>query len=127
MYDLADLAELDEELWGVGGNDENVGVSLDEDARFFFVGFAEVVAGGDGFGNAIVEVGGVADAGAVAALAAEVGETVRFSGVKAVHGLGQHEGQRVFPCAARAGQDERVGKAARAHGFAEVGDGGRIA
>ena len=125
--DLADLAELDEQLRRVGRDDEDVGVGLDEDAGFFFVGFAEVVAGGDGLGDEVVEIGGVGDAGAVAAVAAEVGEAVGLGGLEAVDGLGEHEGEGVFACAAGAGEDERVGKALGADGFAEVGDGGGVA
>ena len=67
----ADLAELDEELGWVGRKDEDVGVGLDENAGFFFVDFAHVLAGCDGFVNAGFEVGGFGDAGAVAAVAAE--------------------------------------------------------
>jgi hypothetical protein len=71
--DLADLADFDEVLRRVGRDDEDVGVGLDEDAGFALVGFAEVVAGGEGFGDAGFEVGGLADALAVAADAAVVG------------------------------------------------------
>ena len=57
MDDLANLAELDEELRRIGGDDEDVRMGLDEDARLFLVGFAQVVAGGNGFGYAIFEIG----------------------------------------------------------------------
>ncbi len=36
-------------------------------------------------------------------------------------------GERVFSRSAGAGQDERVGKTARAHALAQVRDGGRVA
>ena len=107
---LAHLAELDQQLRRVGRNDEHVGMGLDEDARLALVGFAQVVAGGDGFGDSVFEVGGVGDAGAVGADAAEVGQAVGFGGVEAVDGLGEHQRQRVFARAARAGQDEEWGK-----------------
>ena len=110
MNDLADLAELDEELGRVGRNDEDVGVGLDEDAGFALVGVAEVVTGGDGFSNALFEVVGVGDAQAVAAEAAEVGESIGLSGLEAVDGLGEHEGQGVFARASGTGEDEGMGK-----------------
>ena len=78
---LADLADLDEQLRRVGRDDEHVGVGLDEDAGLALVGVAHVVAGCDGFGDQGFKIGGGGDAGAVGALAAEVGQTVRFSGV----------------------------------------------
>ena len=64
---------FDEELGWVGGDDEDVGMRLDEDARVLFVGFAHVLAGGDGLFDAGFEVGCLGDAGAVAADAAEAG------------------------------------------------------
>ena len=127
MDRLADLAELDEQLRRVGRNDEHVRVGLDEDAGLALVGVAQLVAGGDGLGDQGFKVGGVGDAGAVGADAAEVGQAVGFGGVEAVDGLGQHQGQRVLARAARAGQDERVGKALRADALAEMGDGLRVA
>ena len=86
--DLADLAELDEQLRRVGRNDEHVGVGLDEDASVALVGLAKVFAGGDGLGYALLEVGSAGDAEAVAAAAAEVGQVVGLGGVEAVDGLG---------------------------------------
>ena len=127
MNDLADLAELDEELRRVGGDDEDVGVGLDEDAGLFFVGLAELVAGGDGFRDAVVEVGGFCDAEAVGAAAAEVGEVVGLSGLEAVDGLGEHEGEGVLPCPAGAGEDHGLGDVAGADGFTQAGDGGGVA
>ena len=114
--DLANLAELDEELWWVGGDDEDVGVGLDEDAGIFFVGFAEVVAGGDCFGDEVVKVLGGGDAVAVAAEAAEVGEAVGLGGLEAVDGFGEHEREGVFACAFGSGEDERAGKSLGADG-----------
>ena len=102
-------------------------MGLDEDAGLALVGFAQVFAGGDGFGHALFEVGGVGDAGAVGAAAAEIGQAVGFRGVEAIDGLGQHQRQRVFACSARAGQDQRMGKTAGAHALAQVRDGGRVA
>ena len=57
MDDLANLAELDEELRRVGGDDEDVGMGLDEDAGVFLVGFAQVFAGGDGFATRVSRSG----------------------------------------------------------------------
>jgi hypothetical protein len=71
--DLADLADFDEVLRRVGRDDEDVGVGLDEDAGFALVGFAEVVAGAERLRRCGFEVGGFADAFAVAADAAVVG------------------------------------------------------
>ncbi len=127
MNGLAHLAELDHELRRVGRNDEDIGMGLHEDARLALVGVAHVVAGGDGLGDERVEVGGGGDARAIAANAAEVGQAIGFCGVEAVDGLGQHEGERVFARAARAGEDHGVGETAGAHAFAEVRDGGRVA
>jgi hypothetical protein len=42
---LADLAELDEQLRRVGGNDEHVRVGLDQNAGFALVGVAHLLAG----------------------------------------------------------------------------------
>jgi len=121
--DLADLAKLDEELRRIGRDDEQVGVGLNEDAGFFLVGLAEGFTGLDGFGDEGFEVGGVGDAAAVGTLAAEVGKVVGFSWIGAVDGLGEHEGEGVFAGAFGAGEDERMGKALGADGFAEMGDG----
>ena len=126
VNDLAYLAELDEQLRGVGRDNEQVGVSLDEDAGFFLVGFAQVVAGGHGRGYQLVQIGGVADAGAVAADAAKVRQAVCFGGVKAVDCLGEHQGQGVLARAAGAGQDERMGEPVGADSLAEVRDGGGV-
>ncbi len=46
---LANLAELDHQLWRVGRNDEHIRMRLDEDARLALVGLTQVVAGCDGF------------------------------------------------------------------------------
>ena len=127
VNDLADLAELDEQLRRIGRHDEDVGMGLDEDAGLLFVGFAEVVAGVDGLGDQLVEIGGVGDAGAVAADAAEVGEAVGLGRLEAVDGLGEHEGEGVFACAAGAGQDEGVRETLGADGFAEMRDRGGVA
>ena len=76
MNDLADLAELDHELGRVGRDDEQIGVCLDEDPGFFFIAFAQALAGFDRLGDQGFKVCGVGDAGAVAARAAEVGQSV---------------------------------------------------
>lgn len=127
VNDLANLAELDEELGRIGRDDEQVRMRLDEDAGFALVGLAEVVAGGHGGFDQLFKVAGAADAGAVGAGAAEVGQAVGQRLLEAVHGLGEHDGHRVLAGAAGAGQDERVGKAAGAHALAQVRDGGRVA
>ena len=123
MDDLTYLAELDEELRWVGWDDEQVRVGLDEDAGLALVSIAEVVAGCDGFGDEGFEVGGVGDAEAVGTVAAEVWEAVGLSGVEAVDGFGEHEGERVFAGALGTGEDERVRKALSADRLAEMGDG----
>jgi putative transcriptional regulator len=127
VNDLANLAELDEQLGRVRWDDEDVGVSLDEDSGFALVGLAEVVSCGDGFGYARFKVGGVCDSKAVGALAAEVGKAVRLGGAEAVDGFGEHEGEGVLAGATGSGKDERVGKAPGANAFAEMGDGLRVA
>jgi hypothetical protein len=76
--DLADLAELDEQLRRVRRNDEQVGVGLDEDAGFALVGFAQVLAGPDGFGDKGFEVGGEAMRSAVGALCRRSREGLRI-------------------------------------------------
>ena len=124
---LTDLAELDHELRRVGRNDQHVRVRLDEDARLALVGFAQIVAGVDGFIDKCFEVGGGCDADAVGADAAEIGQAIGLGGPETVDGLGEHEGERVFACAARTGQDHGVGKAAGTNAFAQVRDGGRVA
>ena len=127
VNDLADLAQLDEQLRRVGRNDEHVGMGLDEDAGLALVGVAHIVAGLDGFGHQGFKIGGAGNAGAVGARAAEVGQAVGFGGIEAVDGLGQHQRQRVFARAARAGKDERMGKSLGANRLAEMGDGWRVA
>ncbi len=127
MNCLADLAELDHELRRIGRNHEDVRVRLDEDARFAFVGFAKIFAGGHGFVDERFEVCRLGDARAVRADAAEIGQAVSFDGVEAVDGLGEHERERVFARAAGPSEDERVRKSARAQTFAQVRDGGGIA
>ncbi len=124
---LAHLAEFDEQLRRVGRNDENVGVGLDEDARFAFVGVAHVVAGTDGFVHQRVEIGGRGDARAIGADAAKVGQAVGFGRLEAVDGLGQHKRQSVFARATRPRKDERMRETVGAHALAQVRDGGRVA
>ncbi len=131
-YDGSDLAELDEELGRIGRDDEDVGVRLDEDAGVLLVGFAEVVAGGDGFGDAGGEVGGGADAGAVGADAAEVGEGLavgpEVAGLTlALEGHGEHEGEGIFAGSGWAGEDEGVWEAAGGDGGAQGLNGGGVA
>ena len=128
----ADLAEFDEELRRVGGDDEDVGVGLDEDAGVLLVGLAELFADGDGFVDLFFEVGGGGDAGAVVADAAEGGEGLavgpEVAGLAlALDGHGEHEGEGVFSGSAGAGEDEGVGKAAGGDGGAEMLDGGGVA
>lgn len=127
MDGLADLAQLDEELRRIRRYDQEIGVRLDKDARFAFVNFAEVFAGSDGLIDQGVEVGGLGDARAVGADAAEVGQAAGLRLLKAVDRLSQHEREGVFSGAAGAGQDERVRESARAHTLAQMRDGGRVA
>ena len=124
---LPHLAQLDEQLRRVGRNDQQVRVGLDQDAGFFLVGLAQVVAGSHGRGHALLKICRVGNAGAVAADAAEVRQAVGFGRREAVDGLGQHQGQRVLACAARTGQDERMRKPLGAHSFAQVRYRRRIA
>jgi hypothetical protein len=110
----ADLAEFDEELRGVRGDDEDVGVGLDEDAGVLLVDLTELFSDGDGFVDLFVEVGGGGDAGAVAADSAEGGEGLavrpEVAGLAlALDGHGEHEGEGVLSCSAGAGEDEGVG------------------
>jgi hypothetical protein len=123
----ADLTELDEELWRVGGDDEDVWVWLDEDAGFFFVDFAEVVAGSEGLGDASFEVFRLGDAGAVGALAAVVGEAVGFGGGEAVYEASVHEGEGVFARATAAGEDDGLGNALVEDALAEALHSSRVA
>jgi len=124
---LADLAYLDEQLRRVGRDDKHIRVSLDEDAGLFFVGVAHLFASGDGFCYQSFKISGAADTGAVCAVTAEVRKAVRFGGLKAVDGFGQHQGQGVLARTARAGQDERLGKSPRADALPEPGHRRRIA
>ena len=128
----ANLAELDEELWRVGREDEDVGVGLEEDAGFLLIGLAELVAGGDGGGDAGVKVSGLHDAGAVAADAAEGGEGLavgpEIAGLAlALEGEGEQKGEGVFSGAAGPGKDEGVRQAAGGDGHAELLDDGAAA
>lgn len=127
MDDLADLAELDEQLRRVGRDDEHVGMRLNQDAGIFFVGFTEAVAGINGGGYEFFKVGGAGNAGAVVTVSAKVGQAVGFGWLKAIDGLGEHEGEGVFAGAARAGEDEGMRKSLGAHSLAQVRDSGRVA
>ena len=102
-------------------------MGLDENAGFFLIGFAEAFARFDGFGDKGFQIGGVGDAAAIGALAAEIGKGARlgggFSWIEAVEGFGEHEREGVFPGTLGAGEDEGVGKALGADGLAEMGHG----
>ena len=124
--DLADLAHLDDQLWRIRGNDQHVGVGLDEDTGFALVGVAHFLAGGNGLGDPFFEVGSVADAFAVAASAAEVGQTVGFGGLEAIHSLSQHRGEGVLPCPPGPSEDHGLGKMAGADALAQPGYGRRV-
>src|SRR5579871_1464287 len=132
LDDGAYLAEFNEELWGVGGDDEDVGVGLDEDAGVLLIGLAEVFARGYGLIDLLLQVGGGGDAGAVAADSAEggqglaVGPEVAWLAL-ALNGHGEHDGEGVFACSGGAGEDEGVGKATGGDGGAEVFDGCGVA
>jgi len=106
-------------------------VRLDEDARLALVGFAEVVAGVEGCGDAGVEIGGLADAFAVAADAAVIGKAAGFAawlgGVEAVDELGEHERESVFAGSAGPGEDDRLWDALVLDAFAQALDGARVA
>ncbi len=99
---------------------------LDHDAGLALVGVAHVFARGNGFGNALIEIMGGPDARAVFAAPAEVGQPVAFRRLLAIHGLRQHQGQRVLPCSARPGQDHGLRNPPGTHAFTQTGDGRRI-
>jgi len=128
----ADLAELDEELGRIGREDEDVRMGLDEDARVFLVGLAEVFAGGDRCGDLLFKVSGGCDARAVVAMAAKAGQRLavrpEVSGLTlALYSHREHEGERVLPGASGTREDERVRQAAGGDGGAEGFDGGGVA
>jgi len=125
--ELANLADFDEKLRRIGRNDEDVGMGLNEDASFAFVGFAKIVPGGHSFGDASFEIGSLTDFFAIGADAAEVGEAGALAQVKAVRCLREHDGECVFAGAARTGKDERVGQAGGGDGFAQMANGRFIA
>ena len=105
---------------------------LDEDAGVLLVDFAHLFAGGDGFFDSRVEVGGLGDASAVAADVAEGGELAAvgsgFAGLAlALEGHGEQERERVLARAAVAEEDERVREATGGDGGAEAVDRGAVA
>lgn len=101
-------------------------MGLDEDAGFAFVGFAEVVAGGDGVGDLGFEIGGLGDSFAVAAYAAVVGEAICLDWMEAVDEADVHQREGIFACAARSGEDDCLGDAVVLDGFAQPFDGAGI-
>ncbi len=129
----AHLPDLDQHLRGIGGDDHDLGMGLNEDAGVLFVGLLEGFTGFGGLGGAGGEVVGLRDAQAVIALAAEIGETVGEGQAQAVHRLRGHLREGVFARAFGAGKDEGMGKAIAgkhladaAHGFGiavKVGEG----
>lgn len=132
LDDGADLAEFDEELGWVRGDDEDVRVRLDEDAGLFLVDLAEFFAGGDGEGDLRVEVRGRGNAGAVVTDAAEGGEGLaggpKIAGLTlALDGHAEHEGEGVLAGAGSSGEEQRGGEAAGGDGGTEVLDGGGVA
>ena len=97
-----------------------------------FVGLAKIVAGRDGSVDEGIERVCAGDAGAVRAEAAEAGKRVSVGPeiprlALALDGHGEHESKRVFPCAQRAGEDERVGQTTGSDGCAQPFDGFRVA
>ena len=127
MNDLADLADFNQILRRVGRDDEHIRMRLNEDAGLFFVGFAQLFAGGQGFGDADVEVGGFSDAFAVAADAAVVGQAVCLNRREAVDEAREHERQRVFACAFGSGEDDGLRDALVKDALAQPLDRARIA
>src|ERR1700733_13845665 len=99
---------------------------LDEDASLFLIDLAQLLPGSDGFVDAVGEWQGKRDAGAVAANSAKIGEAVADRVLQAGHGLRQHDGQRIFARAARAGKDERRRHPLRPNRLAQVADRRRI-
>jgi len=132
LDESADLAEFDEELRRVGGDDEDVGMRLDEDAGVLLVGVAQLLAGGYGFVDLVFEVGDGGDAGAVVAGAAEAGERLavgpEIAGLAlALDGHGEHEGEGVFACSGGAGEDDGVRELSGGDRGAEMLDRGGVA
>ncbi len=66
------LVDFHQHLRRVGRNDHHVRMSLHEDARFLFVGLAQILPRLDSFGKAIFQRIGSGNTNAVAAMAAEV-------------------------------------------------------
>jgi len=126
MDDLANLAELDEQLRRVRGNDEHVGMSL----MRMRVSFLSVSRRSSRAATASATRSSRLRSrrcGCSCGRRAEVGEAVGLSGLEAVDGFGEHEGQGIFACAFGAGEDERAGKSLGTDGFAQVGDRCRVA
>ncbi len=118
--DRADLTEFDEQLRRVGRDDEQLRVGLDEDAGVFLIRIAHLFSRGNGFGEALVQSEGGADALAVRADAAGVRQAVRGDGREAIRRLRQQHGERVLARAARAAQDHGRGQTAGGEGLAQT-------
>jgi hypothetical protein len=103
----AHLAQLDQQLRWVRGNDDYIRVRLDEDAGVLFVYFPQLLPRGYGFYDSLRERHRESDARAIAANPTEIGQAIGDWVLQACHGLRQHEGQGIFAGTARAGKDER--------------------
>ena len=97
-------------------------MSLDEDAGLFLVDLTQFFPRGNGFVHALSEWQRESDAGAVAANSAEIGQAIADRVLQAGHGLRQHDGQRIFAGAARAGKDERGRHALRRDRLPQMAD-----
>ncbi len=70
------LVHLDHHLRRIGRDHQHVRMGLNEQAGFFLVGLAQILAGFDGLLEAGIEVFRLRDADAVGTLAAEVGQAI---------------------------------------------------
>src|SRR5260370_14261024 len=94
LGDPADLVHFDHQLWRIGRNHYDIGMSLNENARFFFVGLAQTFAGLNGFGAARLQRVGLGNALAISANTAEIRQATS-RGLKTIYSLGDPLRQRV--------------------------------
>jgi hypothetical protein len=102
-------------------------MGLDHDARLALVHIPHLLARCHCFGHALFEIGRVADAPAVAADPAEIGQAIGLGRLQAIDRTRQHQRQRVFPCALRSRKDQRLRKPFGRDRFAQVCDRCRVA
>src|SRR6185437_849832 len=83
---------------------------LHEDACFFLVGLAQVLAGFDCLCKTRLQVAGLFNPRAVRAPAAEIRETVALRTIEAVHRPSQHQRERVLTTPVTSGQHNGMWK-----------------